>query len=250
MVVPPWGLDQLDTALIACGDVHAGGVKAQLLADGLEQALSPARGSVGVLDDAAGPRHLPAPGRCGDSSSMSELPREKLRYLQPYMIGGRRRIACGPPSAPDFVAGTPPSRASACHGQWNRPQTAASSLNEFGHRNLLHLGDAIADLLVRGHEGARPGRRVLDEGTGKGLAAAVGEADGVGNTGIRYAGHVVDLRQPSPGDLVPGHDLTVAVAHHLDVDALVIGVGITVVGPQECADAHLARRGVGLAPRR
>ena len=113
------------------------------------------------------------------------------------------------------------------------------ALDELRHGDLLHLGDLIAHGLIGGQEGARPGRRVLDEGAGKGLAAAVGVADGVGNAGIRHARYIVDLRQAPALHLVARHDLAVAAAHDLHIDALVVGVGVAVVGPEEGADLHV-----------
>src|SRR5699024_10464017 len=76
-----------------------------------------------------------------------------------------------------------------------------------------------------------------------GLAAAVCEADGVGHAGVGYTGHIVHLGQLTLLDLVPGHNLAVAVAHDLHVDALVVGVGVAVVGPEEGADLHLVPGG-------
>src|SRR5699024_2147265 len=74
-------------------------------------------------------------------------------------------------------------------------------------------------------------------------AALVGVADGVGNAGVGYAGHKVHLGHLSPGGFVPGHDGPVAVAHNLYIDPLIVGVGVTVVGPQEGADLHLLAGG-------
>ena len=61
---------------------------------------------------------------------------------------------------------------------------------------------------------------------------------GVGNTR-----HVVDVGSRAVGHGVAGHDLAVAVAHHLDVLAFVVGVRITVVRPEEGAQTHLLGSG-------
>ena len=65
----------------------------------------------------------------------------------------------------------------------------------------------------------------------------------MGQAGVRHTRHEVHLGQAALGHLVPGHDFAVAVAHDLHVDALVIGVGIAVVSPEECADAHFVPGG-------
>ena len=71
----------------------------------------------------------------------------------------------------------------------------------------------------------------------------------MGHAGVGHAGHIVHLGHFTLFHLVPGHDLTVAVAHDLNVDPLVVGVGVTVVSPQEGADAHLVPGGgEGLPP--
>ena len=54
------------------------------------------------------------------------------------------------------------------------------AIDQFVHRDHFHLRHPVAFLLVRGHEAARPGRGVLDEGAGKGNVALVGIANGVG----------------------------------------------------------------------
>ena len=103
---------------------------------------------------------------------------------------------------------------------------------------LLHLGDAVAHVLVRGHERARPGGGVLDEGPREGASAFLRVADGVRYAGVGHAGHEVDVRHCAGCGLVARHDGAVAVAHHLDVHALVVRVRVTVVHPQEGAYLH------------
>ena len=117
------------------------------------------------------------------------------------------------------------------------------ALNELRHGNLLHLGHLVAYLLIGGHEGAGPGGGILHEGTGKGDVAGVGVADGVGQTGVGNAGHIVHILGHIPLLVGPGHDFAVAVAHDLHVDPLVVGVGVAVIGPQEGADLHVLSGG-------
>ena len=117
------------------------------------------------------------------------------------------------------------------------------ALDELRDGDLLHLGHLVPHVLALGHEGPGPGGGVFYEGPGEGLAAAVGEADGVGDAGVRDPRHVVHLRELAPLDLVPGHDLAVAVAHDLHIHPLVAGIGIAVVGPEKGADAHVLPRG-------
>ena len=71
----------------------------------------------------------------------------------------------------------------------------------------------------------------------------VGVANGVGNAGIRDTGHIVHIRKGALLFLLPSHDLTVADTHDLHIFALVVGVGVAVVGPQEGADLHLVPGG-------
>ena len=62
------------------------------------------------------------------------------------------------------------------------------ALNKLGHGDLLHLGHLVAHLLVGRHKGAGPGGGIFYKGTGKGLAAAVGKADGVGQARVGDTG--------------------------------------------------------------
>ena len=108
---------------------------------------------------------------------------------------------------------------------------------------LLHLCHLVPYGLVVGHEGPRPGRRILYEGPCEGLAAAGRIAYGVGHSGVGNAGHVVHVGKRAAVYLGLSHALAVVVAHKLHVYALVIGVRIAVVAPKEGADLHvLARR--------
>ncbi len=61
----------------------------------------------------------------------------------------------------------------------------------------------------------------------------------MGNAGVRDPRHIVDFRQLAPLNLVPGHDLAIAVAHDFHVHPLVTRVGVTIVSPEERADAHV-----------
>ena len=117
------------------------------------------------------------------------------------------------------------------------------AFDELRNRNLLHLGDLIAHLLIGGREGTRPGRGVLDERTGKGLVALVRVADGVRHAAVRHARDVIDVRHAALRGFARGHDLAVAHAHELDVLTLVVGVGIAVIRPEERADAHVRAGG-------
>ena len=106
------------------------------------------------------------------------------------------------------------------------------------HRHLLHLGDHGPLVLVGGHEAPGPGGGVLDEGPGKGDAALVGVADGVGRAGIGNAAHIVDVLGEALFLVGQGDEPAVAVAHGLHVHALVGGGGVAVIGPEEGADFH------------
>ena len=53
-------------------------------------------------------------------------------------------------------------------------------LNEIVHRNLLHFRHPVPFLLVGGHKAPGPGGGILDKGPGKGNAALIGIANGVG----------------------------------------------------------------------
>ena len=57
--------------------------------------------------------------------------------------------------------------------------------------------------------------------------------------GVRHACNVVHIRQRSLFQLILSHDLAVAVAHDLDVDALIVGVRIAVIAPEKRADLHV-----------
>ena len=63
------------------------------------------------------------------------------------------------------------------------------------------------------------------------------------HAGIRHARDVVHIGQAALCELLPRHDVAVMVAHDLDVHALVIRVGVSVVRPEEAADLHLLARG-------
>ena len=113
------------------------------------------------------------------------------------------------------------------------------ALNQLRHRNLLLFRHLATDPLVTGRERTAPGGGVFHIGSGKGCVALIGIADGVGNAGIRNAGHIVHFRVGAIGHFVTGHDLTVAIAHDFHIHAFVIGVGIAIIGPQEATDFHL-----------
>ena len=104
------------------------------------------------------------------------------------------------------------------------------------HGNLLHLGYHIPLTLVGGHKAPGPGRGILDKGPGKGYAAFVGVADGVGGAGIGHAAYIVNVLSDAVFPVGLGHNPAVAVAHDFHVFALIAGGGIAVVGPEEGAD--------------
>ena len=117
------------------------------------------------------------------------------------------------------------------------------ALDQLRHRDLLHFRNQVPDLLVGGHKGTGPGGSILDEGPGEGLVGEVGITDGVGQAGIRNTCHIVHIRQGPVLFLFPGHDLTVAVTHELHIYPFIVGVGITIVAPQEGADLHFLAGG-------
>ena len=116
-------------------------------------------------------------------------------------------------------------------------------VDELGDVDLLHLRHAVAHFLVARHERARPCGRVLDEGAGEGGLALRRVADGVRHARVGHAGHVVELGHAARRGFVAGHDGAVAIAHDLDVHALVVRVRVAVVHPQEGADLHLVACG-------
>ena len=67
------------------------------------------------------------------------------------------------------------------------------SLDELGHRDLLHLRHLVALLLGRRHEASRPGRSVLYEGSRERSVRLVGVAYRVRCAAVRNSAHVVDL---------------------------------------------------------
>ena len=109
-------------------------------------------------------------------------------------------------------------------------------LNQGVHGNLLHLRNLVPVLLGRRHEGAAPGRRILDERPGEGPSAPVRIADGVRRTAVGHPAHVVDVLRAPRGQIRLRHDRAVLVPHFLHVDPFIGGGGITVITPQEGAD--------------
>ncbi len=108
---------------------------------------------------------------------------------------------------------------------------------------MLHFGNLVADILIRGHKGTRPGRRILDEGARKRDAACVRVADGMRDARIWDARDVVHILRKPPLLVNLRKQLTVPVAHNLYVFALIVGVRIAVIGPQEGANPHFLPRG-------
>ena len=63
----------------------------------------------------------------------------------------------------------------------------------------------------------------------------------MGSTRIGDAADVVNIGEPAVLDVVLSHYLAVACTHYLNVYALIYGIGIAVVGPEEGAYLHLGR---------
>ena len=122
-------------------------------------------------------------------------------------------------------------------------QTAV--LDEPRNGDEFHGGHALALFLVLGHEGAGPGRRVLDEGAGELDACLVGVAQGVGGSGVGDSAGGIGFGRSA---LCKGG--TAAVAGHFHVASFVAGGWITVINPEERADGHLVagldQRGVAI----
>ena len=113
------------------------------------------------------------------------------------------------------------------------------ALYQFRHRDHLHLGDLISHLLLLRHEGPGPGRGVFNERPCERLVALIGVAYGMRHAGVGHSRNEIHVGHGAVLHLLARHDLAVAVAHDLNVDPLIVGVGVTVVGPQERADLHL-----------
>ena len=72
----------------------------------------------------------------------------------------------------------------------------------------------------------------------KGNAASVGISDSMRNTRIGNAADIINIGKTSVLDICLCHYLAVAHSHSLNVYPLINGVGIAVICPEECADAH------------
>ena len=95
----------------------------------------------------------------------------------------------------------------------------------------LHLRHKVATALVAGRKRAGPCGRVLQHGTLVGYSTALGIAQGHTHARVGNAAHQVGL------DIVLlAHHLSVALAYHLRVDALVARCRESIVDPEERAD--------------
>ena len=115
--------------------------------------------------------------------SITEVEREKFKYLQPYSRGGQAGRTWTS-RAPLWYRNSVVSRSWVPRTMESSMSSRLLPLDELVDGDQLHLGDEVALALHGGHEGAGPGGRVLDKGPGEGDAALVGVADGVGRAGI------------------------------------------------------------------
>ncbi len=100
----------------------------------------------------------------------------------------------------------------------------------------LHPGYLLPLTLELGGEGPGPGGGVLDHGPGIGEAGFVGVAQGVADAGVGDANHGIQFGEEAPFLVLLGHEGAVPVPDGLDVDTVVDGGGIAVVGPEEGTD--------------
>ena len=109
--------------------------------------------------------------------------------------------------------------------------------NQFLYRKHLHLGNQIPLTLNRRHKGTRPGRRILNEWSGKWHTRLVCITHCVRRAGIRNTGNNIRLH------IVPLRHLgSAVVAHLLHADPFVGAGRIAVIDPEESTDFHLLSR--------
>ena len=222
-------------SIMPSSDLVAQRVEAHILADGLAAGIFRARcRRVGVLvTGAAGPHRLPAAAPRGARSDPSRTCCvEKLRYLQLNMMGGQAERMCTS-VAPELVEEARPSRAAACRARWNRPRTSSFLSRMSSGTGICFIFATrlrtswFAGMNERGQVGV-----YLMNGRPKGVLLSVGIADGVRRCRNR-ARRPRSRPRGTRRVLASSRAMigTVAVAHDLDVHALVVGVGIAVVQP-------------------
>ena len=81
---------------------------------------------------------------------------------------------------------------------------------------------------------------IFDKGSCKGDAGTVGITDGIGCAAVGNTGNIIDGACNAFLHVIVGQDLAALITHGFYGNALVMGVGIAVVGPQEGTDALLA----------
>ena len=121
---------------------------------------------------------------------------------------------------------------SANNGIINEEQALA--LDQFMDRDQLHMGDQVTGILDRWHEGARPGRCVFNERTGKWNAGFIGISNRMGNSGIGHTSYRIRCH------IIPlCHTGSTVTAHLFYTDTLVDAGRISIIDPQKCTDLHI-----------
>ena len=110
------------------------------------------------------------------------------------------------------------------------------SLDQLVDRNELHLCDQIAFVLMGGHEGTGPGRRIFNEGSCEFHGGFVRITDGVCDTGVGNTRNEIGLDHAL---ISLGKAFAAVITHFFNGHAFVRGGRIAVVDPKEGTDLHL-----------
>ena len=116
-------------------------------------------------------------------------------------------------------------------------------MDQSADRDQLHVGNQVTLALIGRHKGSGPGWCIFDKRPGEGNAGFIGISNGVGDTGVRNAGHTVRTYQI----FVPlCQHFSAVITHFFHIDPFIGGSGVSVVNPEERTDFHvLSRRADG-----